>query len=649
MLGKLTPRIMILVIVVLVFAVSSGVSFFRHAETSKILTDTLKTGTWAASELERDMLKLVHALELYPTGKQSRDQLILRYELFWSRVNILQVGEETLEFRELEGAERLLNRLEKILQESQQKVLGIGENDAVAASAGLGLQLRALMEPVRKLNVASFKDSYRVLKLQQAQKLQQEFGTSLIGLLISGMLLVLMLLQQSARNREQALHDSLTGLPNRKFFKEQLKLFEARCARTEGKLAVHIIDLNDFKSINDTLGHTAGDKLLVEIANRLRSCVRQQDIVARIGGDEFAIIQEGSQDIDAFGKLASRICEQVAKPLLVENNQVYPSTSIGTSVYPTDTVFVDQLMVNADIAMYRAKQEKGPGYRFFEPEMNAVIQRRKGLSDDLRRALENDQLMLFYQPIVNLENGLIEGVEALLRWQHERHGYISPLEIVSVAEQFALAEALNSWVLKQACLQSRHWAEKGFSSIVMNVNISPAMYIQHDLAMTVEETLRETGMPADQLVLEVTEDTTMQDIESSPDIIKRLRDLGVVLALDDFGTGYSSLSHLRKLPVQKLKIDKSFIQDLNNRPKDLRFIRTIISLAKTLNLQVIAEGIELEENLHDLLAEDCLYGQGYLFSRPVPAKQISQLLQQQAEGKRSYDRTWNRSCLPRVH
>lgn len=658
MLRKLTLRIVLLVLVVVIFAVSSGLSFFRHAETSKMLEVTLKTGAWAASELEKDLLKLVHSLELFQFGQSTPEELELRYELFWSRLNVLKTGDETSEIRQLEGAAELLINLERTLRVKEQSISKIVDGDSQAA-AELIQELKQLVIPVRQLSVFSFNGKDRILKLQLAKKLQYEFGVSLIGLLVSGLLLVIMLLQQSARNREQALHDSLTGLPNRKFFKEQLKLFEARCARTEGKLAVHIIDLNDFKNINDTLGHTAGDKLLVEIANRLRSCVRQHDVVARIGGDEFAVIQEGpleglqerAHDIDIFGKLASRICEQIAKPLVVENNQVYPSTSIGISVYPNDTVLVDQLMINADIAMYRAKKEKGLGYRFFEPEMNAVIQRRKGLSDDLRRALEDDHLMLFYQPIVDLESGLIDGVEALLRWQHESYGYISPLEIVSVAEQFALAEELNSWVLRRACQQSQHWVDQGFSRIVMNVNISPAMYILHDLAATVEATLRETGMPADLLVLEVTEDTTMQDIESSPDIIKRLCKLGVSLALDDFGTGYSSLSHLRKLPFQKLKIDKSFIQDLNNRPKDLRFIKTIISLAKTLNLQVVAEGIELEENLHDLLAEGCRYGQGYLFSRPVPAEEIAQLLQQQAAGKRPYDWIRNRTREPvaRIH
>jgi len=636
-LRKLTLRIVLLVLVVAIFAVSSGLSFFRHAETSEMLAVTMKTGAWSASELESDLLKLVHSLELFQFGQSTPEELELRYELFWSRLNVLKTGDETSEVRKLDGAAELLTNLERTLWVNEQSISKIVDGDSQAALE-LTQELKQLVTPVRQLSVSSFNGKDRILKLQYAKKLQYEFGVSLIGLLVSGLLLVIMLLLQSARNREQALHDELTGLPNRKFFKEHLKLVEARCARAETQMAVYIVDLNDFKHINDSLGHVAGDQLLIEISNRLRSCVRQQDTVARIGGDEFAIIQDGSEDIDGFGKLASRVCELISQPLVINNNRVYPSASIGISIYPTDTVDVDQLVINADLAMYRAKLGNGIGYCFFEAEMNMVIQRRKQLSDDLRIALENDQLMLFYQPVVNLDNGLVEAVEALLRWKNENYGYISPSEIFSVADHSALAIELNRWVLREACKQNQQWLEQGLCKITMNVNISPTMYVQHNLVDTVQQTLKETGMDASQLVLEITEDTTMQDIESSPDIMTRLRGLGISLALDDFGTGYSSLNHLRKLPVQKLKIDKYFIQDLNNVPQDLRFIRTIINLAKTLDLQVVAEGIENEENLQCLLAEDCHYGQGFLFSEPVAAKKIRSLLQKQTDGRLLFDK-----------
>lgn len=283
--------------------------------------------------------------------------------------------------------------------------------------------------------------------------------------------------------------------------------------------------------------------------------------------------------------------------------------------------------------MYRAKGDSGVSYRFFDKGMNEAVLRRKRLADELRIALEHQQLTLFYQPIVALQDGEIVGCEALLRWHHDTLGYISPLEVVSVAEQFGLAKALNTWVLNEACRQNKMWQSKGLPAIPVSVNISPTMYQQHDLVAAVKAVLRASGLDAAYLVLEVTEDTTMKDMGSSPDILSELHAIGVSLALDDFGTGYSSLSHLKCMPVQRLKIDKSFVQDLNTEPKDLRFIRTIIQLAQSLGINVVAEGIEEASNLVDLQNEGCCYGQGYLFSRPLQASKMADLLKAQQHGQ----------------
>ncbi len=624
-------RVAFLIAVVCLFAVSSVVSYQRHSESSNILAITLKTTAWSASELESEMLKFVHTLELFQLDKRSVDDLVLRFDLLWSRINVLKAGDESAELRGLPGVSQLLSSLERVLQDNEQAVMQIKPGDHQTAAA-LQAQFRVFQPALRALNVDNFSGPRRLRELEEALGLQQSFGVYLLGLLLSGALLVVLVLRESARNRLQALHDPLTGLPNRKYFNDHLRIAESRSRRGHLRMAIHVIDLNDFKGINDTFGHNAGDQLLIEIARRLKACVRQQDIVARLGGDEFAVIQEEVPHAEVCGQLARRICEQVGQPLRLGANQVFPAASIGVSIYPDDSGDVTQLLVNADIAMYRAKRDGGVSYRFFEAQMNAAIMRRKRLADDLRVALDQGQMMLFYQPIVDLDSGLIAAVEALLRWHHPSYGYVPPPEVVSIAEQFALTKPLNEWVLQQACQQHQQWRAQGLPVVAMNVNISPAMYTQHDLVATVQSVLKRTGMAAQQLVLEVTEDTTMHDIESSPDILNRLRQQGVSLALDDFGTGYSSLSHLRKMPVQKLKIDKSFVQDLNNEPKDLRFIRTIIRLAHNLELEVVAEGIEVEENLRDLMAEGCHYVQGYLLSRPQQAADIGLMLEQQQRG-----------------
>ncbi len=635
MIRRRIVRVIVLTLVVFAFALSSVVSFQRHSETSRYLAVTVKTGAWAASELEADMRRFMHALELFGLGGRDRDQLILSFDLLWARVDVLRVGEETREVREEPGATELLEVLARELRRSEADILNIRDAESPAV-AKLQQRFSPLVPVIRELNVNSFSGPARLKLLQEVQEMQREFGIYLVGLLLSGMMLVLLLLRESARNRTQALHDPLTGLPNRKYFNEHLSVAKARCDRDGRQMAIHVIDLNDFKGINDTLGHRAGDQLLIAVAERLKSCVRQQDTVARQGGDEFAVIQESIDNAEVSARLARRICESIATELEIDNTRIFPSASIGVSLYPEDADEADQVLVNADLAMYRAKRDSGVSYRFFEPEMNAAVIRRKRLSDDLRIAIARDQLALFYQPIIDLNSGRVEGTEALLRWHHDNYGYVPPPEIVSIAEQFGLARPLNEWVLKQACWQNQQWLGKGLAPGPVNVNISPAMYAQYDLASSVETVLSITGLEPTLLTLEVTEDTTMRDIDSSPDIMNSLRRLGVGLALDDFGTGYSSLSHLKRLPVQRLKIDRSFIQDLNNVPRDLRFVRTIIGLALSLELDVVAEGIEVEANVRDLRAEGCRYGQGYLFSRPLPAEQMELLLRKQLRGEYLY-------------
>lgn len=623
-------RIAFLLVVVTVFAVTSIISFKRHTETAHILAVSIKTTSWAASELESDLLRFIYALELYIHKGRTQDQMMHRFDLLWSRVDVLSKGRENIEFREQPGVQPMLDQLTQLLRDSDARLSrpNLSQKDAIELLS----EYQAWLPQVRTINIESFNGPKRFTNLQKASDLQKELGLLLAGLLISGAVLIVMVIKESKRNRHQALHDALTGLANRKFFNEQLAMLEQRAQRFQKKLAVFIIDLDNFKGVNDLYGHGTGDRLLETVAERLSMCVRKSDLVARLGGDEFAIIQQDITDLQQVSQLAKRISERMSEPVIVSGVVLSSSISFGISVYPEEASSLRQALLHADIAMYRAKDDNGVSYRFFDKGMNEAELRRKRLADELRTALEYQQLALFYQPIVALDGGDIVGCEALLRWHHDVFGYVPPLEVVSVAEQFGLAKALNTWVLHEACRQNKLWQTQGLPAIPVSVNISPAMYQQHDLVQAVKVALRTSGLKAEHLILEVTEDTTMKDMGSSPDILSELHAVGVLLALDDFGTGYSSLSHLKCMPVQRLKIDKSFVQDLNTEPKDLRFIRTIIQLAQSLDINVVAEGIEEPSNLLDLQVEGCCYGQGYLFSRPLQASKMADLLKAQQRG-----------------
>lgn len=618
----------ILLLVVIVFATSAVLSYQRHADTVTQLALVEKTGAWTASELEGELRRFLHALDLTGAGRNSREQLMLRFDLLWSRMEILSVGHETEEVRNLPGAPQLFSALWQQMRFSEQALLALSPGDW-ELSQQIAQPFRQLQTEVRAFNVRSF---YSPPELIAGEPIG--FGLSMLGLLLSGAVLVVLVVRESSRNRQQALLDELTQLPNRKFLNQHLASVEARAKLAGHRVGLLMLDLNNFKEINDSLGHAAGDELLIQVSQRLRAEVPKEQMVARMGGDEFAIVLEHGVDEKLCENLATRLSNEIGLAIKVGDNRVFASVSIGVSLFPDDGATLSQVLINADVAMYMAKRDPAQAYRLFEPQMNQGLQRRRELAEDLRQAILSNQLSLNYQPLVRLDSGRIESVEALLRWEHPKHGFISPLEVVAVAEQYDLALELNEWVIATACQQSLVWASANLPPIKMAVNISPGMYSKHDLVGSVTRIIEYYGIKPGRLVIEVTEDTTMQDIESSPDILHGLHRLGVELALDDFGTGYSSLSHLKRLPVDRLKIDKSFVQDLNHEPKDLRFIRTILSLAKSLELEVVAEGVELPQNLTDLINEGCALGQGYLFSKPVDADELEQILIQQQRGIR---------------
>lgn len=421
-----------------------------------------------------------------------------------------------------------------------------------------------------------------------------------------------------------ARHDALTDLPNRVLLRERLEHELKRVNRGEA-LAVMCLDLDQFKTVNDTLGHPIGDELLKHVAERLRSCTREPDTVARLGGDEFAIIMTQVQEPRDATSLALRIQESISKPYQIGGHQIVTNISIGISVAPVDGTDADMLLKNADMALYGAKNDGRATYRFFEPEMDSRMKARRELEMDLRNALMNRQFELHYQPLVTLQDNAISALEALLRWNHPTRGTISPADFIPIAEETGLIVQIGEWVLSTACKETVNWPDH----VKVAVNVSPAQLKSRNFLNTVTAALRESGMPAGKLQLEITETVLMQNTFATLETLHALRKLGIQIAMDDFGTGYSSLSYLRSFPFDKIKIDRSFIQDLANGAEPLAIVHAVAGLAKCLNITSTAEGVETRQQFDTLLAMGCTEMQGYLFSRARPAKEVSQFF---AEG-----------------
>jgi diguanylate cyclase (GGDEF)-like protein/PAS domain S-box-containing protein len=427
--------------------------------------------------------------------------------------------------------------------------------------------------------------------------------------------------RREARIAHMAHHDALTDLPNRILMNEKLEFALAR-ARQGEVAACHLLDLDDFKNINDTLGHPAGDKLLRQVADRLRTLVRATDTIARMGGDEFAILQCGlAQPAEATG-LAQRVIEVVSEPYDIDGHQVVIGTSIGIAMGPTDGATPDELIRNADLALYRAKGEGRGTFSFFEPEMDGVMQARRAMETDLRKAQAAGEFELLYQPVVNLATDEISGLEALIRWRHPQKGMIPPSDFITLAEEMGLIEPISEWVLRQACTRAAQWP----ADLKIAVNLSPAQFRRHGLVDTVISALAASGLPADRLELEITESSLLQNSEATLGMLYQLRELGVRIAMDDFGTGYSSLSYLQSFPFDKIKIDRSFVKDITDGVGSLNIVRAVTAMARGLGMTTTAEGVETPEQLEMIRAEGCTEMQGFLFSKPLSAHEVDELL-----------------------
>jgi diguanylate cyclase (GGDEF)-like protein/PAS domain S-box-containing protein len=425
--------------------------------------------------------------------------------------------------------------------------------------------------------------------------------------------------QSEEQLRHDAFHDPLTGLPNRALFADHVKLTIARAKRHAARrFAVLFCDLDRFKVINDSLGHVAGDQLLVEVARRLESCLRQGDTVARVGGDEFTILLDDlSSDAEA-ASVAERIQQEVSAAITLTGREVFTTMSIGVAVGTGAYSDPEDILRDADTAMYRAKSLGKARHVVFDHSMHASAVNLLQIETDLRKALEKEQFFLLYQPIVSLDNFKLCGFEALVRWHHPERGLVSPLDFIPVAEETGQIIQLGEWALEEACRQMHEWQEKfpQASPFFMSVNLS-AKQFNHTLLMAqVDGVLRKTGLNPRQLKLEITEGAVMENIDTATEMLRHLRDLGVQLAIDDFGTGYSSLSYLHRFPIDTLKIDRSFVTRMANNPENVEIVRTIIMLAQVLGMDVVAEGVETKDQLKILRDLKCEYGQGYYFSRP---------------------------------
>jgi diguanylate cyclase (GGDEF)-like protein/PAS domain S-box-containing protein len=427
------------------------------------------------------------------------------------------------------------------------------------------------------------------------------------------------------RFKYEALHDALTGLPNRNLLMERLKLGINRIHNFEGyHFAILFLDLDRFKVINDSLGHLVGDQLLIAVAHKFQSILRSTDLVTRIGGDEFVILLDEIKDIQEAIRATENIFEALACPLIIEEREIYISTSIGIVFGTKDYILANDLLRDADIAMYRAKKKGKARYEIFDREMHAIAINRLHLEHDLRRAIKKHQFLVYYQPIIDIFNNCLIGFEALVRWQHPTRGFISPAEFIPLAEETNLIITIDSWMLSTACQQLATWNKKfpSYQPLKMSINLSAQDLRQVNLMAEIDTILRETGLEGNTITLEITESMLIEDINKTIDLLTEIKSRNIQISIDDFGTGYSSLNYLHRFPIDNLKIDYSFVSQMQEKNRNYQVVSSIIDLGHHLDLVIVAEGIETAQQMQWLRAMGCEFGQGYLFSKPLSPQEI---------------------------
>ena len=465
--------------------------------------------------------------------------------------------------------------------------------------------------------------TYLMVKFPLRSKENRVFGVCTIGTDISERKLAENALrEQQSRLNYMAFHDSLTGLPNRSLFYDRIYQGLARARRSNSKVALMLLDIDRFKNINDSLGHDAGDLMLKAISMRLTEGVRDMDTVARLGGDEFVVVLEGVHDIEDVMFVANKLLTTLSRPVEISGHEISSTVSIGVSLFPDDGADTDELLKHADIAMYKAKEDGKNNCQFYTKGMNATAVNYLLLENDLRRALDLQQFTLHYQPQIDLKSGDLMGVEALVRWQHPERGLVSPAHFIPLAEETGLIVPIGEWVLREACRQQKIWLDSGKNVGKIAVNLSPRQFRQKNFPGKVETILRETKLAAEYLELEITESCAMEHAGETINQLNQLNQMGMYLAIDDFGTGYSSLAYLQRFPIQKLKIDRSFVNDIHDDMNDAAITTTIIGLAHSMQLRVVAEGVETEHQAEWLRQRGCDQAQGFLYAKPMSPKQF---------------------------
>lgn len=437
--------------------------------------------------------------------------------------------------------------------------------------------------------------------------------------------------------RFQAYHDMLTRLPNRTLLKDRLNQSLTHAKRNGSHLSVMFLDLDRFKVINDTLGHLVGDQLLQAVAMRLRHCLREGDTLARIGGDEFTLLLPEVDSREDAEAIAIKIIKSLKEPFKVDSHELFISTSIGISHYPEDGDTIESLIKHADIAMYSVKGRGKNGYEFFNDNMIDAYSRHLSLENDLRRALDDNQFEIYYQPQINTENNSIFAMEALIRWNHPVRGLISPNEFIELAEETRLIKQIGNWMLQHACADLKRWRDMGITNLRVAVNVSAIQLEQHNFVNIILNTLHNYRIPGDMLEIEITENTLMHDTDDGILKLRELSNHGIKIAIDDFGTGYSSLNYLKRLPIDTLKIDQSFVHDMSKSEEDASIIKAIIAMARGLNLNIISEGVETERQMTQLKQWRCKNMQGFLFGRPMPCADAMNVIQVNRGNQQSHN------------
>ncbi|MCZ8515829.1 EAL domain-containing protein [Paenibacillus filicis] len=518
---------------------------------------------------------------------------------------------------------------------STEKITGYSANQLMGRTwshlLGTGSKLRMLRYFVRaKRGISS---SFEI-SVQHKHGYNVDLQIRLVPIIIDNQVVGVFAIGKDITEHKQAeetinhmaYHDALTDLPNRRLFIEQLTLGLVQAERGSYKLAVMFLDLDRFKYINDSLGHTFGDRLLQTIADRLHQCISTTGMIARMGGDEFTILLPVVIDENTVVQTAESIIEAINQPILIDGRECSVTTSIGISLYPDDGSDAQTLMMNADAAMYRSKEINRNTYEFFNPVMSVQASERLEVAQELHKALDRNEFVLVYQPQLHFESGQITGVEALVRWQHPRRGMVSPVEFIPLAEETGMIVPIGEWVLRTACRQNKAWQDAGYGPMRVAVNLSAYQFKQSNIVQKVDEILQETGLKPEYLELEITESISMQNADYVIETLDQLNRLGIQISIDDFGTGYSSLSYLRDFPIHRLKIDRSFVNDITASDGDAVIAASIIAMARSLNLEVIAEGVETEKQFEFLLSKGCNEMQGYFISKPLPAEAITDRL-----------------------